>query len=306
MLVGCSVKSSETDQENKDQLKEEQKSKEGLQSENSSKTENQTDQQKVISVVEQFGKALKNVSLLSPEEVVQTSIKENYEEFLSPQLLAAWLKNPERALGRTVSSPWPDRIELINATKSSENSFDVTGTIIEVTSVEMESGGSAAERPITLTLNKIEGSWRIDNVVVGDYAQKTGIQYENTKYGFTFSLPDSWEGYQIVTDKWTGTPINNESKDGERGPILYIRHPAWTSDKPRQDIPIMIFTRDQWSALQKEEFHVGAAPMNPKELDRNNQYVFALPARYNFAFLEGFEEVEKILEKNPLVVKDIE
>jgi hypothetical protein len=35
-------------------------------------------------------------------------------------------------------------------------------------------------------------------------------------------------------------------------------------------------------------------------LGRNNRYVFALPARYNFAFPEGYEEVEKILESKPL------
>jgi hypothetical protein len=86
----------------------------------------------------------------------------------------------------------------------------------------------------------------------------------------------------------------------ETGPIISIRNPNWTSNKPMQDIPIMIFTINQWNAMQKDEFHIGAAPINPSELGRNSKYVFALPARYNFAFLPGYEEVENILKSTPL------
>jgi len=64
--------------------------------------------------------------------------------------------------------------------------------------------------------------------------------------------------------------------------------------------PIMIFTVFQWDSLQKGDFHIGAAPIGPTELGRNAEYVFALPARYNYAFPPGFEEVEDILEGNPL------
>lgn len=63
----------------------------------------------------------------------------------------------------------------------------------------------------------------------------------------------------------------------------------------------MVFTLDQWQGLQRMEFSVGAAPVGPTELGRNNKYVFALPARYNFAFPTGYEEVERILEGNPLL-----
>lgn len=62
----------------------------------------------------------------------------------------------------------------------------------------------------------------------------------------------------------------------------------------------MVFTLQQWDAMQNGEWHIGTAPVNPTELGRNGRYVFALPARYNFAFLEGWEEVEQILQANPL------
>lgn len=127
------------------------------------------------------------------------------------------------------------------------------------------------------------------------------IEYKNTQYGFTFSLPLTWQGYSIAGDKWEGEALVQGSDIVvEKGPIMLIRHPKWTSANPRQDIPIMIFTIVQWDLLQKEKFHIGAAPIGPTELGRNSKYVFALPARYNVAFLPGFEEVEEILENNPL------
>lgn len=125
------------------------------------------------------------------------------------------------------------------------------------------------------------------------------LVYTNTEFGFNFALPLSWEGYTIVEDKWEGVGIANEELK-ESGKILNIRHPEWTEENPRQDIPIMIFTLDQWKLIEKEELSVGAAPIPPKKLGENDEYVFALPARYNFAFPTGFEEVEDILENNPL------
>lgn len=128
---------------------------------------------------------------------------------------------------------------------------------------------------------------------------RSTIMYTNTKYGFSFFLPDSWEGYSIVNDEWEGFSIEGQ-ETVQSGPLLRIRHPKYTSQNPRQDIPIMVFTTEQWELLQDEKFHIGAAPINPSELGRNSEYVFALPARYNYAFIEGYEEVDSIINSNPL------
>lgn len=131
------------------------------------------------------------------------------------------------------------------------------------------------------------------------------IKYENNQYGFNFALPESWNGYKIVDSYWEGMSIGGQNGETivQRGPIVLIRHPKWTEQSPRLDIPIMIFTQDQWSSLQKEEFHIGAAPIGPSKLDENSKYVFALPARYNFSFLPGYKDVENILKENPLKAK---
>lgn len=129
----------------------------------------------------------------------------------------------------------------------------------------------------------------------------TTLEYKNTQYSFTFSLPLSWQGYSIVTDTWKGyTSGAQGDAPTETGPLIYIRHPQWTEQASRQDIPIMVFTLQQWNSLQQEKFHIGAAPIGPSELGRNAKYVFALPARYNYAFPLGYQEVDAILKNNPL------
>ncbi|MBX5477046.1 MAG: hypothetical protein IRZ18_08000 [Clostridia bacterium] len=271
-----------------------------------SENSEEADAQAVRTLVEGFGQQLQNVSLLAPEDVVSKAMEENYSEFVSPELLAEWQRDPAKAPGRLTSSPWPDRIEIKSIEKRSESSYEVKGDVIEVTSVEKANGGVAARRPITLVATKADEGWRIDAVTLGTYEDANAIVYKNTEYGFTFTLPESWKGYSIVTGQWEGAAVDGQDagKIVETGPMISIRHPQWTAEHPRQDIPIMIFTLAQWDALQQGKFHIGAAPINPSELGRNDQYVFALPARYNYSFPTGYEEVEQILEGHPLQAVD--
>jgi hypothetical protein len=128
----------------------------------------------------------------------------------------------------------------------------------------------------------------------------SSVEYVNTQYGFTFTLPASWAGYSIVTSTWTGNsqPVTN-------GPILSIRNPAWTAANPTQDIPIMIFTPGEWTAVSSGTLAVSAAPIPPSELGENNEYVFALPARYNYAYPADYQEVVTILAGNPLTATNV-
>lgn len=149
---------------------------------------------------------------------------------------------------------------------------------------------------ISLNFKKINNQESIEDM-------DSTIEYNNQEYGFIFKLPLSWNNYSIIVDTWDGYSLDPLKGDGiiERGPFILIRHPKWTSEVKRQDIPILVFSIIQWNNLEKEEFHIGAAPIGPKELGRNSRYIFALPARYNYAFLDGFEEVEDILSSNSLV-----
>ncbi len=129
------------------------------------------------------------------------------------------------------------------------------------------------------------------------------VEYKNTEYGFSLILPKSWNGNSVIEDIWEGYSLDVKGESqiiSETGPLISIRHPDWEYKSPRQDIPIMVFTLAQWADLQADKFHIGAAPINPSELARNKKYVFAIPARYNFEYLTGYEEVEEILNGKPL------
>lgn len=130
-------------------------------------------------------------------------------------------------------------------------------------------------------------------------------EYKNTDYGFSIKLPLTWKDYSVIEDEWEGynsDPTKYTNVPGqvitEKGPLTSIRHPDWEYKAPRQDIPIMVFTTSQWNDMQADRFHIGAAPINPDEIGRNSKYVFAIPARYNFAYLTGFEEVDQILKSD--------
>lgn len=128
--------------------------------------------------------------------------------------------------------------------------------------------------------------------------------YMNKDYGFSFFLPESWKGYSVTIDTWTGNQAGDQLGEvaSTKGPVVSIHNPKWSGSSTYQDIPIMIFTLSQWDELMAGKFHIGAAPINPSELARNEKYVFALLARYNYGFPPGYEEVERILQSNPLKV----
>lgn len=129
--------------------------------------------------------------------------------------------------------------------------------------------------------------------------EATSTEYTNTEYGFSLTLPLSWKGYTVMNDMWRAYSLT-DPQSMTTGSLLSIRNPLWTEDVPRQDIPIMVFTLAQWDMIAADKIHIGAAPINPRELSRNAKYVFALPARYNFAYPVGYEEVDTIIQSKPL------
>jgi hypothetical protein len=128
------------------------------------------------------------------------------------------------------------------------------------------------------------------------------IQYTNTQYCFIFTLPIDWQGYTVLSQAWTGNiiHINTSTPQTEHGPEILIRNPHWTAASTWQDIPILVFTTAQWAEVSQENLAIGAAPIPPSKLGDNSTYVFALPARYNYAYPQGWQEVQTIMQGNPL------
>lgn len=124
--------------------------------------------QAIRSQVMSFGANLKNVALLN--ENAASQIEAEYGEFLSPALLAAWKENPSEALGRQTSSPWPDRIEVVEVVPTGSNQFRVEGNVIEITSADSPNA-PAAVYPVTLMVAELNGAYRIMSVTKGAYSE---------------------------------------------------------------------------------------------------------------------------------------
>ncbi len=126
--------------------------------------------------------------------------------------------------------------------------------------------------------------------------------YTNNTFGFNVTLSKSWEGYTVSMDIWSGYKIDDQlgDKPYATGTVISIHNPKWTEAVHYQDIPIMVFTTNEWNLITQEKMSVGAAPIPPSELARNSKYVFALPARYNYAYPLGWEEVDQIIQSKTL------
>jgi hypothetical protein len=117
----------------------------------------------VREVVERFGARLKSVGLSVPDEsVVARQMREEYGAFVTPELIESWATNPRSAPGRAVSSPWPEKIEVLEAREVEEGLFHVVGNVIYMSSAELAQGGAAYRERIVLGVRKgRDGTWRI-------------------------------------------------------------------------------------------------------------------------------------------------
>ena len=105
------------------------------------------------------------------------------------------------------------------------------------------------------------------------------VIYTNSQYGFSLILPISWKGYSVLNEAWNGFLVNDSSQKFQ-GLKVIIRNPNWTEANPWQDIPVMVFTKDEWTQVEAENLSVSAAPIPPSKLGENQNYVFALPPRW--------------------------
>lgn len=123
--------------------------------------------------------------------------------------------------------------------------------------------------------------------------------YHNDSYGLTFHLPSDWTGYTVLHDRWQAHEDGDRSdKSGvaDTGPILILRHPKWRTDRRRQDIPILVFTTEQWKADVAERIYAGGTVY---ELCRNKHYVCGIYSRFAAADgIAGAQAAEKAVMRN--------
>jgi hypothetical protein len=108
-------------------------------------------------LAERLGESLKRVSLLAPDSLVRRAMDSAYAPLVTPALLDAWTADPAHAPGKTVSSPWPERIEVESVRAAAGGTCRVEGQVVYVTSAELAHGGAAARQPVTLGIVNVGG-----------------------------------------------------------------------------------------------------------------------------------------------------
>lgn len=141
----------------------------------------------IRTMVTEFGTKLQLVSLTSP--TASADISMHYALYLAPGLLASWQEDPSRALGRRTSSPWPEKIDIVEVT-SIGGPYVVSANIVEVARNGTTTQPFAVQ-PVTLTVQKHEGRFVITHVESGTYSQ---LPQRQTVVGYWECLPKKGPG----------------------------------------------------------------------------------------------------------------
>ncbi|MGD0262471.1 MAG: hypothetical protein ABSD29_22130 [Verrucomicrobiota bacterium] len=127
----------------------------------------------------------------------------------------------------------------------------------------------------------------------------SAVEYRNEQYGFGMTFPSDWSGYSVIAFTWHGQTHDEqgETTGTYTGPEIILRHPQWTAGAPWQDIPVLVFTHDEWALVEQQKFGVSAAPTSPSKLGENAKFIFALPPRWiGFVDTLGQDEAGKVPE----------
>jgi hypothetical protein len=110
--------------------------------------------------------------------------------------------------------------------------------------------------------------------------------YTNTEFGFSLNLNENWiNNYSVsISSIPFGNLINFENTKYKKGEYM--------------NISILVYPKTKWQEWEKNNFegYPTAAPIGPTKRGENEKYVFATAPRYNYSFLNGYEEVETIIQ----------
>jgi hypothetical protein len=128
------------------------------------------------------------------------------------------------------------------------------------------------------------------------------IRYHNSQYNSTFCLPANWKGYSVLTRQWEGEEYAPEKDTVVKvadGPIIVLRNPQWKTNNLYQDIPVYIFTRQQWDDIHLGKYDAVGAGGVIDEIWHNDKYVFGIHSRYNADdSINGWSKVQGIVNQN--------
>lgn len=115
------------------------------------------DEAAALSVAERFGERMRSVSLLAPDSIASAELAEAYGDLVTDELLAEWQSDPAKAPGRSVSNPWPARLEVGTVAAASEG-CRIEGAVIHVTAADTMTAVSRDSVSLLIIAND---GWRI-------------------------------------------------------------------------------------------------------------------------------------------------
>ncbi len=213
------------------------------------------EQQIVESAVKGFGSRLKSVSLLSPSDVLATSMDKEYGDFVSKELISEWKKDPSAAIGRNVSSPWPEEIRVVTIDQLSYDKYSVTGNVVEVNSDYLQTGEIASVYPVKIQLEKKGGKWLITQLAKGAYST---IPEKTTLKGVYTCLPHRESKGPQTTECALGIKTDNGvyyAMDTNLIQSKNILSSLTTGDRIQIDGPIVPVEQLNSDSWQKYDIH---------------------------------------------------
>ncbi len=164
-----------------------------------------TDETRMMTLINEFGKKLQTVSLLDEEGAPDTLSRE-YGPFITEALLTEWRADLGKALGKRTSSPWPDRILVRTIQRLNKDSYEVAGDIVLVTN---EGGGigedptEADRMPVTFLVVREGEGWKIGRATTSaSPSEGDWMRSAPTSQGVTFLYPNPLPTTYITPQKW--------------------------------------------------------------------------------------------------------
>lgn len=164
-------------------------------------------------VLLRFGESLERVSVMGPSYETTAAMRREWSSLVDSSLLDRWIAAPAESPGRTVSSPWPARIEI-----SSASAVDSGTRLAEGRIVFASSTGDAHALPFVAELQHREGRWIITRFDV-DTAGSSKSEQEASSDGQA-AVTVIEEYYEAIDAREYGRAFSLWRGDGPPGQSL--------------------------------------------------------------------------------------
>jgi hypothetical protein len=203
------------------------------------------DDMAVRTFVIEFASKFKNVSLLADD--VSDQLAKEYSTYVSPELLAKWQSKEESAPGRYTSSPWPDRIEVVEVVPESPGTYRVEGNVIEIANVDtpME---PVAIYPLTLQVKKEGNGFKVIALSKGAYSE---IPHRQTIVGYWECLPHKDTAGPQTTECAFGIAVDQSDGHFAVNTSLMSTYPVDFPTGTKVRVSGVVTPANQLSSIQK-------------------------------------------------------